>query len=209
MFLQAPIERIVTSDGAEPGDRIVITKESAHASSSILAKSFPDTVQKQCGTEIWKQACNNFYRTSSLEDALAAAEILEPKTELKAMHDVTEGGLLGGISELAEASSCGFRVYNENLPSGNAPRQVCDVFGIDHRRCVGAGSMIIAVKESETDRLIAHLREKGVPAANVGELTRKKQGAVLIEHGKETPFTFDGKDPYWNAFFEAKQKGWT
>lgn len=209
MFLQAPMEQIVTTDGAEPGDRIIVTKESALVSSSILAKSFPDTVQEQCGRETWQQACENFYRTSSLEDALAAAEILEPNTELKAMHDVTEGGLLGGISELAEASACGFRVHNDQLPAGNAVRQVCKVFDIDHRRCVGAGSMIMAVKKTETDRLIGHLREKGIPAADVGELTPKVQGTVLVEEGEDISFTFDGNDPYWNAFFEAKQKGWT
>ncbi len=45
MFLQAPLNQIITGDGAEPGDKIVITKESALTASSILAKSFPETVK--------------------------------------------------------------------------------------------------------------------------------------------------------------------
>jgi hydrogenase maturation factor len=207
MFLQAPLDEIITSDGAEPGDKIVITKESALTASSILAMSFPETVQENCGKEIYEQGCENFYRTSSLKDALAAAEVLVPNKELKAMHDVTEGGLLGGISEMAEASNCGFRVENDKLPVGEAPKQICDLFEIDHRLCVGAGSMIIAVAAGQEEALVNHLDDQSIPAAVAGTMTSEEEN-ILIEDGQEKTFEFDGNDPYWNAFFEAMEKGW-
>jgi len=208
MFLQAPLDEIITSDGADPGDKLIVTKESALAASSILAKSFPETVQEECGHEVYEQGCKNFYRTSSLAEALAAAEVLEPKTELKALHDVTEGGLLGGISELAKASECGFTIYDDELPASPIPKQICDVFEIDHRRCVGAGSMIMAVSDGREERLVDHLEELSIQASVVGELTNQSQGGVIVEDGEEKPFEFDGHDPYWNAFFEAMEKGW-
>lgn len=208
MFLQAPLDEIITSDGAEPGDKIVVTKESALVSSSILAKSFPKTVKEECGPKIYEQACDNFYRTSSLQDALEATKILAAKTELKAMHDVTEGGLLGGISELAEASDCGFRVDSDKLPAGEAPQKICELFEIDHRLCVGAGSMIMAVAAGKEEALVNHLNDQSIPATVVGELTEKGEGTILIEDGKEEAFDFDGNDPYWNAFFKAMEKGW-
>src|SRR5690554_5617289 len=43
MFLTAPLVEILTSNGAQKGDVIVVTKESALNSSSILAMSFPET----------------------------------------------------------------------------------------------------------------------------------------------------------------------
>lgn len=208
MFLQAPLDEIITSDGAEPGDKIVVTKESALAASSILAMSFPETVKEECSEEIHEQGCQNFYRTSSLDDALAAAEVLAPNQELKAMHDVTEGGLLGGVSELAEASGCGFRVDSNKLPVGKAPKQICDLFDIDHRLCVGAGSMIMAVGEGQEEALVNYLQDQSIPATVVGELTEQDEGCTLIENDKEKEFQFDGKDPYWNAFFGAMEKGW-
>ncbi|MDX1628664.1 MAG: AIR synthase related protein, partial [Fulvivirga sp.] len=73
MFLKAPLEALLTSNRAEPGDLIVITKESALSSTSILAKSFPETVRSRLGEAIYKQGCDNFYKTSSLKDALVAA----------------------------------------------------------------------------------------------------------------------------------------
>jgi hydrogenase maturation factor len=208
MFLQAPLGDIITSDGAEPGDKIVVTKETALVSSSILAMSFPETVQEECGKGIYEQACENFYRTSSLQDALEATMVLEPNTELKAMHDVTEGGLLGGISELAEASGCGFRVESDQLPVGETPQKICELFDIDHRLCVGAGSTIMAVAAGQEDVLLHHFNEQSIPATVVGELTEKSEGTILIEDGMETSFEYDGNDPYWNAFFEAMEKGW-
>jgi len=208
MFLQAPLDDIITSDGAEPGDQIVITKESALTASSILAMSFPRTVQEKCGKAIYEEGCSNFYRTSSLKDALAASEALQANTELKAMHDVTEGGLLGGISEMAEASGCGFKVYDDKLPVSEAPVEITRLFDIDHRLCVGAGSMIIAVQDGKEEFLTDHLRDQGIPAAIVGQMTSKEEGCIVVEDGEENEFSFDGKDPYWNAFFKAMEEGW-
>lgn len=208
MFLHAPLEEIITSDGAEPGDKIVVTKESALTATSILAMNFPETVQEKCGKDIYEQGCENFYRTSSLKDGIEAAEVLEPNKELKAMHDVTEGGLLGGISEMAEASGRGFRVYNEKLPAGEAPKRICELFEIDHRLCVGAGSMVMAVSAGQEQALLNHLHDQSIPAAVVGEITTKEEGQIVIEDGQEQMFNFDGNDPYWNAFFEAMDRGW-
>ena len=208
MFLQAPLDDIISSDGGEPGDKIVVTKESALVASSILAKSFPETVKAECGEEIYQQGCRNFYRTSSLDDALAASEVLAPNQELRAMHDVTEGGLLGGISELAEASSCGFCVDSDKLPVGRAPQKICELFEIDHRLCVGAGSMIMAVTEGQEQALVNHLQDQDIPATVVGELMDSSGGQILVEDGEDQEFQFDGSDPYWNAFFEAMEAGW-
>lgn len=209
MFLTAPLNDIITSDGAEPGDKIIVTKETALNSTAILAMSFPETVQNKLGKETYETACDNFYRTSVLEDALAASESLTPNTELKAMHDVTEGGVLGAIIEMARASGCGFTVDDEKLPSDEVPKRIAELFEIDHRFCVGAGSMIMAVKAGSEKKLIAHLQDRSIPAAVVGSMQNSDKGFNLIENGDSNPITFDGEDPYWNAFFNALKAGWT
>lgn len=208
MFLTAPLDSIITSDGAEPGDAIVVTKETALNSTAILAMSFPETVKNKLGKEIYETACDNFYRTSSLKDGLAAAGILENKTELKAMHDVTEGGVLGAISEMAEASGCGFVVEDSKLPVGEASKAIAELFEIDHRLCIGAGSMIMAVKADMVQKLVRHLENKSIPASVVGRITEKKEDCTIIENGEEKEFSFDGNDPYWVAFFKAMKAGW-
>lgn len=209
MFLTAPLDEILTADGACPGDAIIVTKESALAATSILAMSFPETVARELGMDVHERACDNFYRTSSLAEALEASKVLEPNNTLKAMHDVTEGGILGAISEMAEASGCGFRVYDEQLPVGEIPGMVAGLFEIDPRLCVGAGSMVMAVKNGSEDILLEHLAGKSIPAAAVGRFTSASEGTVIVKDGEELPFEFDGNDPYWEAFFKAMEKGLT
>jgi hydrogenase maturation factor len=208
MFLQAPLDQIITRDGADPGDKIIITKEGALAASAILAKTFPKTVQNRCGQEAYRQGCDNFYRTTVLADVQAATDVLKPNTELKAMHDVTEGGLLGGIFEMAAASGCGCHIYDDNLPVHNASKQICDLFEIDHRCCVGAGSMVMAVQNGTEQKLINHLQKKDIPAVVSGEFTLKQEECFLIENGKRQELSFAGEDPYWEAFFNAQEAGW-
>lgn len=209
MFLTAPLNQILTSDGAEPGDIIIATKETALNSAAILAMSFPETVTGRLGKEIHQEACDNFYRTSSLQDALESVKVLKPKVELKAMHDVTEGGMLGAVSEMAEASGCGFIIDNAKIPVSEASRSIAQLFDIDHRLCVGAGSMIMAVKSGVENKLIEHLNSQSIPAAAVGKMTPKEKGRILIEDGEGKEFTYDGTDPYWNAFYNALNDGWT
>jgi hydrogenase expression/formation protein HypE len=209
MFLTAPLDKIISSKGASPGDLIILTKEAAMTSSSILAMSFPKTVINKLGKEVYDQARDNFYRTSSLPEALLAMEVLEPNRELKAMHDVTEGGILGAILEMAQASGCGVRIDNEALPIGEAQQRIMALFGIDPRFCVGAGSMVMAVQKGKEEALLKHLQASHIQAAVVGEFTSKDEGHIIIEKGEEHPLSFDGRDPYWEAFFSAYKANWT
>jgi len=206
MFLTAPKGKIIISNNAKPGDVIVVTKETAISSTSILAMSFPETV-KQTGKDVYEQACSNFYRTSSLNDALFAAEILQHNTELKAMHDVTEGGVVGAIIELAQASGCGFLIYNDLLPVGYAQKKIANLFGIDHRFSLGSGSMIMIIKRGTESKLLNHLKSKDVPAVVVGEITDRDEGYKIWQDDKKNDVDFNGEDPYWGAFFTALNAG--
>jgi hydrogenase expression/formation protein HypE len=209
MFLVAPRHRIITSHRAQPGDILVVTKESALTATAILAMRFPETVKNKLGSEVYQKACENFYQTSSLPDALAATQLLEPVIELKAMHDVTEGGIVGAICEMATASGCGFRIDNGKLPVGEVQKQICRLFDIDHRFAVGAGAMIMAVKKGREQELLAHLHSRSIKASIVGEMTPAAEGFCLVENGEATKLHFDGKDPYWQAFFKAVKAGLT
>lgn len=40
------------------------------------------------------------------------------------MHDVTEGGILGAVCEMARASSCGVLINNEKIPVGIAQQEI-------------------------------------------------------------------------------------
>ncbi len=207
MITIAPAGEMLTSKGASEGDVILVTKSSALIATSILALSFPETVKNSCGTEIQQKASALFYETSSLKAGLIAASLNSKENRtVTAMHDVTEGGILGAIYEMAVASGCGVLVQEDKLPTGDIQQQVCRVFNIDPHFSVGAGSMIIAVKKEKAEELIKHLETEGISATAVGVFMPKSEGLKLT--GIETkPLIHPGTDPYWDAFFTAFAKG--
>jgi hydrogenase expression/formation protein HypE len=204
MLLTAPIDDILVSSGAKVGDAIIITKGCAISSAAILAMSFPQTVKNKLGKEIYDQCCALFYQTSSLPDALAAVAT----GYVTAMHDVTEGGVLGAVYEMAIASGLGVSVCNEALPTGHAQQQVTRLFGIDERFCIGAGAMVIAAKPGSENEVLSALAAKQIKGTVIGKFTEKAQGLLLVTDGREEPMPYNEKDAYWAAFFKALKEGW-
>lgn len=207
-FTVAPKNQLLVSEYARPGDSILITKESALSSVSILAMSFPETVKNRLGTEIHQKACELFYQTSSLKDGLVAVGQNQRNNDVTAMHDVTEGGVLGAIYELASASGNGAVVYNDKLPVGHVQQEICSLFKLDPRYCIGAGSMIITCKKGSAEQVIERLNKKNIPCCEVGEIKSNEYGIKLVENDREYDMIYTEEDPYWAAFFKAFKEGW-
>ncbi|RXK59921.1 AIR synthase [Lacibacter luteus] len=201
-------EQILTSAKANEGDVILVTKQAALTATSILAMSFPETVKNNAGKDVYEKSCELFWQTSSLIDALTAAGIETKFTEVTAMHDVTEGGVLGAVYELAVASNKGVRLYNDSIPIGEVQQNVCALFGIDPRYVVGAGAMIITVKKGAEQNVIDRLKKKNIACTVIGEITAKDKGKKIVVDDKEEELIYLERDPYWHAFFNAYKKGW-
>jgi hydrogenase expression/formation protein HypE len=207
MFLKAPKDQLLSSSQAQAGDSVILTKHAAISSTSILAMAFPQTVMDAFGRETQEKASSNFWKLSVLPEALIAARTLKPKEELHAMHDVTEGGILGALIEMAEASGLGFLLDMDKVSVPDEVRKVALLFEIDPMISVGAGAMLMSVKAGFEERLIKALGENGIPASVIGVFTAEKSKVIQKENGVVDEADFDGKDPYWEAFFKAVQAG--
>ncbi|RZJ70253.1 MAG: AIR synthase [Flavobacterium sp.] len=206
MMLYAPRESILLSRYAQQDDLILVTKACALSSSAILAMSFPETVKNAIGKEHYDLACNLFYQTSSLAEALIAKEF--GNNDVSAMHDVTEGGILGAVYEMAIASGNGVEIENSVIPVSETVQEISDLFGLDPRFTVGAGSMVMAVNKFQANSLIKKLADQHIQATIIGKFTSRERGYKLITNGDVTDLPYFSTDRYWNAFFTSKQKGW-
>lgn len=203
----APQDQILTSSDAKAGDVILVTKSCAISSSAILALSFPETVKNNAGIENYQKSCESFYDISVLQEALIAASIENGKY-ITAMHDATEGGVLGAIYELACASENGAIVYDEKIPINNVQESVCSVFSLDPRYCIGAGAMIITCKKEGVQKTLDQIQQSGISCTEVGRITHKEEGIRLMKGGVEHDLMYVEKNPYWDAFFRAVKSGW-
>ena len=204
----APQDTVLTAVAARTDDVILVTKYCALSSAAILAMSFPETVRNKAGAEVHQLACDSFYQTSTLPDALMAVDGQTCDRQVSAMHDVTEGGVLGAIYELAVASGHGVLIDSGKLPVHPVQQQVCGIFGLDPRYCVGAGAMVIACQPTAAQAIISRLQAAGIPCAEVGHLTDAAHGIKLVENGSTADMPYHDEDPYWTAFHNAYQNGW-
>ncbi|UOY08088.1 AIR synthase family protein [Muricauda sp. SCSIO 64092] len=207
MFLTAPKSQILTTKGARAGDTVIMTRSAALSSTSLLARAFPKTVANILGQNIQQKAADNFWQLSVLRESAIAMETLEANVTLHAMHDVTEGGILGALNEMAMASNLGFEVHADAIPVYDEVQKVADLFEIDPLLSIGSGSMLMAVAPEVGTLLIDSLKTANISATAIGTLTKQKEQLITMS-GEKLPFGFDGTDPYWAAFFRAFSAGW-
>lgn len=207
MFLQAQKDKILTSNLAQDGDSLILTKGAALSSTSLLAMAFPDYVRRNLGETKFQKAINNFWKLSVLPEAMLASTNLNHKSELRAMHDVTEGGVYGAINEMADASGLGFVINRTKIPVLNEVREVAELFKIDPLISIGAGALLLSVKKELEKPLLQLYEQHNIEACCIGNFTSSQTKEIICQNGDVIPFEFDGKDPYWEAFYNALKSG--
>ncbi|EPR70834.1 AIR synthase-related protein [Cyclobacterium qasimii] len=195
-----PKDQMLATPKAQEGDCILITKGAAISSAAILAMSFPKTVTNKLGKEVFQEAEASFQFTSSIKDALIAAGNPEEKN-VTAMHDVTEGGVLGAIYELASAANCGAVINEELIPVGAVQAAVCQLFSLDPNHCIGAGAMLITCKMEQVEKIKSRLANENIDCTEIGQLTSADKGILIDKGGIKAPMIYQSTDPYWEAFF--------
>lgn len=208
MITIAPKNKILTSNKAQVGDSIIMTKQCAMSSVAILAMSFPETIRQKLGAETAKNAAELFYQTSVLKEASVVNQLNKEVNFVNAMHDVTEGGVLGSAFEMAIASGLGLTIQADRLSISPTVSSVCEVFSLDPRFCIGAGSMIMSVNSQYEELVINTLRKNAIEANVIGNFTEASAGHRMIEKNEEKTMPYYETDPYWGAFFEALKRGW-
>lgn len=200
MVTVAPLATLLTSTRASAGDQLIVIGEAAIISTAILAMSFPKTVQQAIGMELWQQACELFYQSSSLPVALELVQTFPDA--IVAMHDVTEGGIMGAIQEMALASQTSVEIFQEQIVVGTAQRQVMNHFQIDPLYCVGTGALAVAVRSEFVTQVVNELRQKGYTASHVGRFDVATATSKRIVQGTSLPLE-PLYDPYWQTFQQA------
>ncbi len=199
------LERYVSPQFARAGDRIIITKGPAVEASGILATMFPNLLTREFGKEFAQKAESLFYKMSVVEDALTAVQIGVRDDGISALHDATECGVWGGIYELAQAANLGVRIEKDKIVMEDCVNEICQLFKIDPYQSISEGTLIITCREHKAEKVVEALRAKQIKSSIVGELVEPRFGMILIEDNKEKPLEHPTVDPFWRAFYEARQ----
>lgn len=192
---------------AQPGDRLIVTKGAMIATTGLLARAFPETVRSAFGKAFLRTAQELLHHYSVIGDARAALSVGRRDEGVSALHDATEGGVLGALYELATAAERGATVELERIPIAKETAEIAELFGVDPTISLSEGALVIAARPARAEAVVDALESDGILAADVGEFTRETE-FTLIADGHERSWTPPTHDPYWRAYQKAVERGW-
>ena len=79
--------------------------------------------------------------------------------DVKAMRDVTRGGLGTVLNELAESSDCMIEVSEKDIPVGDEVKGFCDILGLDPLYMGNEGKMVVVVPAAEAEKAVSLMRK--------------------------------------------------
>lgn len=179
----------IKTSGAKLDDDIIITKTLGLEGTYILINDYEERIQKVLSKEEIEFGKGLINKISVLEEGKIGGEF-----GANSMHDITEGGLLGGLFEVAMASNKGFKIYKDKIPMLDITKKVCEEFQIDPLRLISSGSMLITTKNG--DKLIKKFKEKGIDASIIGKIS--EHGGILVDKSKEINVEPPKRDELFN-----------
>jgi hydrogenase maturation factor len=202
-------DEFLTSGMAGDGDDLIFTKSAAYGATSVLTRAFPHTVRKYLGRSFFERAQKYFGGANTVHDSLSAVKAGIHQRGVTAIHDVTEGGSLAAIVEMADASNLGGVIDLERIPVSEETLQICKLFRLDPLTSLGEGSLLIASRPNRTRRVIDILRSNGTKATIIGQLSSEPRGIFGVSGRGRFRIRYPKRDPYWNAYWQALRKGWS
>jgi hydrogenase expression/formation protein HypE len=173
--------RYVTAGGANPGDKLILTKSAGIEGTAILATDREQALKETMNHKMLQAAKNFYSQISVVKDALTAYKT----GGVHAMHDPTEGGVAGGIHEMADASNTGVKVIEEAIAVQPETAHICSHFQIDPLQLIGSGALLISAEAKSADKIVKNLKQEGIQAAVIGEFTKNTSQRVLLKKDGE------------------------
>jgi hydrogenase maturation factor len=203
--------RYLTPAMAAPGNRVLVTRGCAIEATAIAAHAIPGRLAKLLEPEAMERSRALIDHVTVVPECRALTRLGVHAHGVTALHDATEGGVLGGLIELAHACGHDLRIEQARIPISAEARAACQAWGgIDPYWTLSEGTLIACVAAERLGAALAALGEEGIAAAEVGEVM-PGHGVVHLTHpdGTIEKLTAPVPDPYWPAYDRATREGWS
>ncbi|RQW79941.1 MAG: AIR synthase [Methanothrix sp.] len=200
VFAVAEKGKYVTPAGAKPGDDVILTKGPAIETAGILAVLREKELLAEYPVLLIEKAKALCQEMTVVKDCALAMQA----GGVTAMHDATEGGVIGGLFEIASASNVGMEIDESLFVYPPQVRMVCDAFHIDPVAAIAEGSLLITVRPNFSAKILQNLKADGIEASIIGKVTPNTNNRALKRlDGSVVPLQIPTQDPFWPVFFEG------
>ncbi len=177
-----PKGNYVTAKNAKAGDDLILTKSAGIEGTAILASDRETALKTVLSPQALQDAKDFYKRISVVKDALTAYQT----GGVHAMHDPTEGGIVGGIHEMADGANLGFELYREKIRVEPQTATICQYFDIDPLRLIGSGALLIAAQPNKATNILDKLQNQNIPATIIGKFVSDAAKRMLTQPNGQT-----------------------
>ena len=177
-------ERLVRTGGAQEGDSIVVTKGVAIEGTALLARERRgDLLRAGVAGEVVDAgaALLDAPGISVLHDAGLACN----NARVHSLHDVTEGGIITALREVAAASGLGLGLEEDSVPVLPQTAVVCEALGLNPLGLLASGALLITLSPEDVPRLLSTLDGGGIDGWEIGQMLPPQEGLVLFDRRGE------------------------
>jgi hydrogenase expression/formation protein HypE len=187
--------KYVTAAGAKAGDKIILTKTAGIEGTAILATDREEQLKKVFSQTLLDGAKQFYSQISVVKDALTAYR----SGGVHAMHDPTEGGILNGIHEMADAPNLGVKVFKDKIIVEPETAKICRYYEIDPLQLISSGALLIAAEPEAAQKIIDNLAKEHICAEVIGEFTANPNKRLLVRGDEAEILPRPTSDQLWIA----------
>jgi len=170
-------DKFVTAADAKVHDSILLTKTAGIEGTSILSRL--PTVAKLVDSKTVKRGQKLLDELSIMRDASEAFAT----EKVHAMHDLTEGGVIGCLLEMSLASDLGFELFGDDVPLDRSTKVICTKLKIDPLKLIGSGSLLIACEKADVDLIVNRLKIEKILCTEIGRFLQRNEGRWILSNG--------------------------
>ena len=171
---------LISSSGAQDGDSIIVTTGIAIEGTAILAREFAADLRRLGVNDDDIARAADYLKRPGIS-VVSAARALCDSVDVHSMHDVTEGGVITALREVAIGSDVGLVVEAESLPILLESVTICQVLGIDPLGLLGSGALVATLSSSDVPRALRALDATGVSGWEVGQIMEADEGLWMVD----------------------------
>ena len=171
---------LISSSGAQDGDSIIVTTGLAIEGTAILAREFAANLSRLGVNDDDIARAADYLKKPGIS-VVPAARALCQSVDVHSMHDVTEGGVITALREVAIVSDVGLVVEAESMPILPESVTICQVLGIDPLGLLGSGALVATLSSSDVPRALRALDATGVSGWEVGQIMEADEGLWMVD----------------------------
>ncbi len=168
--------KLTPSSNCKTGDYILMTKYAGIEGTAILARDYSKLLMNKVSPQTVEKAKNLIRYTSVLKEAGVLVHYSH------ALHDPTEGGVLNGLWEMAEASNVGLRVYEDKIRVLEETREICRALKLDPLKLISSGVVIASIPKNKIETVTEEFLSMNIPCSVIGEVLEKERGRKILRN---------------------------